>query len=281
MADEPDEIEALDGVDAPRPDPGARYRRRPDPAGPLPRLDHRRPRLRLGACPPTRLLTRTTGDDAKPDTAGQEQVAADPDRNAWSLRDRGQGDRPRHRSPHHALRDPPGARHQGLEGLPAQGRSRLRAGRDRHQDPGADPRQAGRRRRGSQRATPDCPARRRLPGAAGRLVAADGLAGQGHRRPGDRRRPDKDAAPAGRRDHRRRQVSLRQRDALQHPAASHAARRPAGAGRPQAGRAQPLRRDPAPADPGHHEPPDGGQRPAEPRQGDGAALLDHVAVANA
>ena len=50
-----------------------------------------------------------------------------------------------------------------------------------------------------------------------------------------------DAAPARRRHHRRRQVGLRQRDALLDPAARHAARGAAGAGRPQAGRAQPLR----------------------------------------
>ena len=52
-----------------------------------------------------------------------------------------------------------------------------------------------------------------------------------------------------------------QRDALEHPAARHAARRAAGADRPQAGRAQPLRVDPAPADAGDHESPDGRQCP--------------------
>ena len=44
---------------------------------------------------------------------------------------------------------------------------------------------------------------------AGGLVAADGLAGQGRRRQGDRRRPREDAAPARRGHDRRRQVGLR------------------------------------------------------------------------
>ncbi len=52
--------------------------------------------------------------------------------------------------------------------------------------------------------TADRAPRRRLPGAAGRLVAAHRLARQGHRRARDRRRPGEDAAPAGRRHHRRR-----------------------------------------------------------------------------
>ena len=54
-----------------------------------------------------------------------------------------------------------------------------------------------------------------------------------------------------------------------------------GAGRPQAGGAQPLRVDPAPADARDHQPADGRERAAEPRQGDGAALRDHVAGAHA
>ncbi len=128
---------------------------------------------------------------------------------------------------------------------------------------------------------PDRPPRRRLPGAAGRLVTADRVARQGHRRPRDRRRPGQDAAPAGRRHDRLGQVRVRERDAVEHPAARHPARGSAAAGRPQAGRAQPLRVDPAPADAGDHEPADGRQRAPEPGQGDGAALLDHVAGAHA
>ena len=65
-----------------------------------------------------------------------------------------------------------------------------------------------------ERAAADRAPRRRLPGAAAGVVAADGLARQGHRRPRDRRRPREDAAPAGRRHDRRRQVGVRQRDAL-------------------------------------------------------------------
>ena len=72
-----------------------------------------------------------------------------------------------------------------------------------------------------------------------------------------------------------------QRDALQRAAARDPARGAPGAGRPQAGGAQPLRVDPAPAHAGDHEPAHGGQRAAEPRQGDGAALRDHVAGAHA
>ena len=67
----------------------------------------------------------------------------------------------------------------------------------------------------------------------------------------------------------------------QRAAARHAARGAAGAGGPQAGGAQPLRVDPAPAHAGDHQPADGRQRAAEPRQGDGAALRDHVAGAHA
>ena len=177
------------------------------------------------------------------------------------------------------LRLAPG--HQGRQGRPAQGRPRLRAGRVRHPHPGADPRQAGGRRRGPQRAPPDRPPRRRLPGAAGRLVAADRLARQGRRRAA-RSAPTwprcrtcwspAPPAPASR---------ARQRDALLDPAARHAARGADGARRPQAGRAQPLRLDPAPADAGDHLAAPGRDRAAEPRARDGAALLVHVARAHA
>ena len=59
---------------------------------------------------------------------------------------------------------------------------------------------------------------------------------------------------------------VRQRDALEHPAARDAARGQARPRRPQAGRAQPLRLDPAPAHAGHHEPAEGCERTAEPRR---------------
>ena len=168
----------------------------------------------MARCPSTRVLTRSTGEAAKPDTAGQEQVARTllETLGHFGIEAKVIG---RVTGPHitrYELRLAPG--HQGRQGRPAQGRPRLRAGRDRHPDPGADPRQAGGRGRGAQRPAQDRPPRRRLPGAARGLVAADRLAGQGHRRPRDRRRPGEDAAPARRRHHRRRQVGVRQRDAV-------------------------------------------------------------------
>ena len=51
------------------------------------------------------------------------------------------------------------------------------------------------------------------------LVAAVGLARQGHRRQGDRHRPRQAAAHPDRRHHRLRQVGLRERDAVVAPAA--------------------------------------------------------------
>ena len=255
---------------------------RADAPGPLRGARHRRPRLRLGAA----------GRGPAADALHRRAVAArhgragahrdEPGRGARALRRAGQGDRDGRRAAHHPLRAAARAGHEGREGRPAEGRPRLRAGGDRHPHPRADPRQAG--GRASRSPTP----RRRIvrlgdvfQAAAAGLVAADGVARQGRRRQGDRRRPREDAAPAGRRHDRRGQVGRDQRDALQRPAARHPARGAARAGRPQAGRAQPLRVDPAPADAGDHEPADGRQRAAEPRQRDGAALRDHVAGAHA
>ena len=254
--------------------------RRPDAAGPLPRVRHRRPVVRLEN--PDRPLPQAL--DGRPvaprhGRAGEDRRAAD--RGARPLRDRGEGRRHDGRPAHHALRDPPRAWHQGRQSRAAEGRPRLRARRDRDPHPRADPRQAGGRRRGPEREAADRPPRRRLPGSAEGLVAAHRLARQGRRRPRDRRRPREDAAPARRRHDRRRQVRLHQRDALQPAAARRPARAAARARRPQAGRAEPLRVDPAPADARHHEPADGGQRAPEPRQGDGGALRDHVARAHA
>ena len=226
-------------------------------------------------------LKRSSEEAARPDTAGQEKVAAQlvEALGHFGVEARVIG---KVAGPHitrYELRLAPG--HQGRQGRAAQGRPRVRARRVRHPHPGADPRQAGGRRRGPERAPPDRPPRRRLPGAAEGLVAADRLARQGRRRPRDRRRPGEDAAPAGGRHHRRRQVRLRQRDALLDPAARHAARGADGARRPQAGRAHALRLDPAPADAGHHVAAQGRHRAAEPRARDGAALLVHVAGAHA
>ena len=68
-----------------------------------------------------------------------------------------------------------------------------------------------------------------------------------------------------------------QLDALVDPAAGDAARGADGAGRPQAGRADPLRLDPAPAHAGHHLAQAGRDRAPEPRARDGAALRLHGA----
>ena len=222
------------------------------------------------------MLTRSSEDASGPTRPGRRGRRA-AGRGARALQHRGAGRRDGRRPAHHALRAAARARHQGRQGRAAQGRPRVRARGDRDPHPGADPRQAGRRHRGPERAPPDRPPRRRLPGAAARLVAADGVAGQGRGRQRDRRRPGEDAAPAGRRHDRRGQVRCRQRDAVLDPAARDAARGADGARRPQAGRAHPLRLDPAPADAGDHLPATGRDRAPEPRARDGAALLVHGA----
>ena len=216
--------------------------------------------------PRPNILKRSSAEQSKPDTAGQERTAGALVEALGHFGVQAKVDRHGRRPAHHPLRAAPRARHQDEQGRPAQGRPRLRARRDRHPHPRADPRKDGRRRRGPQPAPPDGAAGRRLPDAAGGLVAADGVAGQGRRRQGDRRRPREDAAPARRGHDRRGQVRRDQRDALEHPAARDAARGAARPRRPQAGRAQPLRVGPAPADAGHHEPADGRQRAAEPRK---------------
>ena len=251
-------------------------RRAAHAAGALPRRGHRVARLRMDD-PRHRLpqALERRGEPARHRRPGEGRRPAG--RGARALRRRGAGHRHGRRPAHHALRAAPRARHQGRQGRPAQGRPRLRAGRLRHPHPRPDPRQAGRRRRGPQRAPPDRPPRRRAAGAARGLVAADGLAGQGRRGPGDRRRPGEDAAPARGGHDRRRQVRLRQRDARLRARRATPARAAARARRPQAGRAQPLRVDPAPAHARHHEPAQGRQRAAEPRARDGGALRVHVA----
>ncbi len=224
--------------------------------------------------PKPTFLTRSNGAQ-KHGHQGHRARGPAAGRGAQPLQRRGARRRHRQRAARHALRAAPGAGNQDVEGRPAQGRPRLRAGRRARAHPGADPRQAGGRRRGAQPRAQDGPPRRRLPGRAGQVVAADGLAGQGHRRQGDRHRPRQAAARARRRHHRRRQVRLRQRDAVLDPAARGSERGAHGAGRPQARRAQPLRGHPAPADPGDHQPAAGRQRAREPDQGDGGALRDH------
>ena len=261
----------------PRGPPAPSRPRRPDPAGPLPRGRSPTIPTSSGSVPNTRFLVRSTGEAAKPDTAGQEQVARTllETLGHFGIDAKVIG---RVTGPHitrYEIRLAPGIKVAKVAQLKDDLAYALAATDIRILAP--DPGQAGGRRRGPQRAAQDRPPRRRLPGPAARLVAADGVAGQGHRRARHRRRPGQDAAPAGGRDHRRRQVRVRQRDAVEHPAARDPPRGADRAGRSQAGRAQPLRVDPAPAHPGDHQPPDGRQRAAEPGQGDGAALRDHVA----
>ena len=195
----------------------------------------------------SRVLTRSTAEQVRPDTAGQERTAASlvEALGHFGVQAKVIGTVAGPHITRYELRLAPGTKVG--EGGAAQRRPRVRAGGDRHPHPRADPRQAGGRRRGPQREAADRAPRRRLSGAAGGLVAADGVAGQGRRRPGDRRGPREDAAPAGRGHDRRGQVGCDQRDARERAAAREPARTAARAGRPQAGGAQPLRVDPAPA----------------------------------
>ena len=222
-------------------------------------------------CRSRRFLKRSNGAQ-KVDTKGIERTGAQLVEALSHFKRRGARDRHRHRPARDALRAAPGARHQDVEGRPAQGRPRLRARRRAGAHPRPDPRQAGGRRRGAQPGAQDGAPRRRLPGRAQGLVAAVGLARQGHRRQGDRHRPRQAAAHPDRRHHRLRQVGLRERDAVVAPAARRPQRGAAGAGRPQARGAEPLRGHPAPAHAGRHEPAPGRQRARQPDQGDGGAL---------
>ena len=274
-AEEADLHEEISGVAA------ARYGSEPaDATRPPARGGHRRPRLRLGGATGRAAVDALQRRAEPTGHGGTGAHRCQPGRGAGPLRRAGQGDRHGRGAAHHPLRAAPGARHEGRQGRAAEGRPGLRAGGNRHPDPCADPRQAGRGRRGAKRQAANRAPGRRLPGAARRLVAAHGVAGQGRGRQGDRRGPGEDAAPARRRHHRRGQVRSDQRDALKRAAARHAARGAPGAGGSQAGGAQPLRVDPAPAHPCHHQPEDGRQRAAEPRARDGAALRRDVARAH-
>ena len=92
-----------------------------------------------------------------------------------------------HRPAREPLRAQARARDQGLEDHPAEGRPRLCARLDRHPDPGADSRQAGRRRRGPEPAPPPGTPRRHLRRTPAGILTARCLARQGHLR----------AAPSG------------------------------------------------------------------------------------
>ncbi len=234
------------------------------------------PRAARSSSPTRRSCASRPSDDAKPDTADQDRVRPGARRGARPSGRGRQGRRHRRGPAHHPLRAAARARDQDEQGREPQGRPGLRARRDRHPHPRPDPRQAGGRRRGAQPPPAHRHARRRLRQGPRRGQPAHRLPRQGRQRQARPRRPGEDAAPPRRRHHRRRQVGLRQRDAQLDPAARHARPGPARARRPQAGRAEPLRGDPASADAGHHEPAHGGQRPPEPRAGDGVALRDHV-----
>ena len=227
--------------------------------------------------PDARFLTRSTADANRPDTVGQEKVAAQlvEALGHFGVEARVIGMVAGPHITRYELRLAPGIKVGKVAQLKDDLAYALAASDIRILAPIPGKQAVG--VEVPERAPPDRPPRRRDAGAARGLVAAHGLARQGRRGPLDRRRPREDAAPARRRHHRRGQVGLRQRDARLDPAARHAARGAPRARRPQAGRAQPLRLDPAPADAGHHVAQAGGGRAAEPRARDGAALLVHGA----
>ena len=131
---------------------------------------------------------------------------------ARALRRRGDDRRPDRRPARDPLRAAARARDEGVEGRGAEGRPLLRARDDRDPDPGADPRQAGRRRRGAEPGAEDRHARRHLRRPALEREPARRLARQGHLRQRRLGRPGADAAHPDRGHHRLRQVGLHQHD---------------------------------------------------------------------
>ena len=196
---------------------------------------------------------RRQGPRSRPSRDGEDGACAA--RGPQPLQDRGEADRHRHRPAREPLRAAARAGHEGRQDRPAQGRPRLRARLDRHQDPGPDPGQEGRRGRGAELTPQDGPPRRHLRRPARCRLAVAGLARQGHLRAGRLDGPGEDAARPRRRHHRLGQVGLGQRDPHLDAAACLAERAPAGPRRPQAGRAQPLRLGPHLLTPGGHERP--------------------------
>ncbi len=202
--------------------------------------------------PPSKLLKHGPANDRGPDKARHGQDLDGAARGARPLRRRREAARHRQRPARQPLRAAARSRHQGRQGRAAQGRPRVRARIDRHPHPGADPRQAGGRRRGPERDPQDGPPRRHLQGPPEGLEPAHLLARQGHLRPVDLDRPGEDAAHPDRRHDRLRQVGLRQLDPQLDAAAQLPERAAPGARRPEAGRAQPLRLGSAPADARRH-----------------------------
>ena len=106
----------------------------------------------------------------------------------------------------------------------AEGRPLVRARDDGDPHPRADPRQAGRGRRGAQPLPEARHARRHLRRPAATREPTLGLAGQGHLRQRRLDRPRAHAAPPHRRHDRLRQVGLHQHDPHLDAAARHAGR---------------------------------------------------------
>ena len=147
------------------PSPSRPPRRSSTPAGPPALGGHRVGRHRLPdaeAVVPQALERRAEGrhEGDRARRAAQLVETLSP------LQRRRAGDRDRHRAARDALRAAPGARDQDVEGRPAEGRPRLRAGRGAGAHPRADPRQAGGGRGGAQPGAQDGAPRRRLPGGA-------------------------------------------------------------------------------------------------------------------
>ena len=193
-------------------------------------------------------------------------------RDARPLRHRGEDRRPGHRPARDPSRAAPRARHQGVEGHPAQGRHRVRARLDRHSHPRA-------RSRASRRSGSRCPTSATAWSTSATSSAANsprrtarargssplvGLARQGHRRQRGLDGPRAHAASAGRGHHRVGEVGVHQHDAVVDPDARHPQRGADGAGRPQARRAELLRGHPAPPHAGRARPAHGGQRARQP-----------------
>ena len=176
-----------------------------------------------------------------------------PRAHALGVRCRGDRHGPDLRPARHALRAAARAGHEGVEGRRAQGRPQLRARDDGDPHPRADPRQAGRGRRGAEPLAEARHPRRHL-----RRPPCDGepavrVARQGHLRQRDLDRSRAHAAPPHRRHDRLGQVGLHQHDPHLDAPALDAGRGADDPHRPEAHRARLLRVDPAPPDAGRLE----------------------------
>ncbi len=191
---------------------------------------------------------------------------------ARRVRHRRDRDRPDLGSACDALRAAARPGNEGLEGRGSPRRPLLRARDDGDQDPRADPREAGRRRRGAEPLPAARHPRRHLRRPAGDREPARRLARQGHLRERDLDRSRAHAAPPDRGDDRLRQVRLHQHDPELDPRAGDAGRSADDPDRPEAHRARLLRVDSAPSDVGRFQPEGGGHRTHERGRRDGAPL---------